>query len=256
MDDSISTSTKDNEQKPQDYSSMSIADLRLLLTRRGFDCSVCLEKSDLINAARRLDATNYDEEAHRLFRQLNLQPTLARQYQNLNAIWKHPDTGGTVYVGNATAASNRVILDERNIRAVMNCQGAKSENYFEDDPKFSYHRFVVSTLACRMSLQHRAAQQSPDTPVVMTPLQGGFQQAFDFITTHVELGHSVLIHCLAGAHRAGTVGTAWIMYKTGQDVQTSLALAKKCRPIISPFGLLLELLHYLETELQNNKNQT
>lgn len=249
--DNDSTPTSTNT--TLDYQSMSIKELRRLLTRRGFDCSTCLEKADLVAAARRSDTTDYDQAAHRLFQQLNLEPTLAERYENLNAIWKHSaPNGGTVYVGNATAASDRHTLDERNIRAVVNCQGNDTQNFFEDDPRFTYHRFVVSTLASRVCLQNRRGPDEGGRTI--TPLQGGFQQAFDFIRHHIEQGHSVLIHCLAGAHRAGTVGTAWIMYQTGTGVTDALALAKKCRPIIDPFGLLLELLHDLESDLKTQSN--
>lgn len=242
-----------NDESNSKYESMSIKDLRRLLTLRGFDCSVCLEKGELIAAAQRLDSTDYDQEAHRLFRQLNLEPTLAQRYENLNAIWKHPqDGGGTVYVGNAAAAADRKTLDERHICAIVNCQGNESQNYFEKDPQMTYHRFVVSSLASRVSLVRRLARPGGG----ITPRQGGFQQAFDFIQNQVQDGKSVLIHCLAGAHRAGTVAVAWIMYQTGKDVSEALALAKKCRPIIRPFGLLLELLHYLEKDLKEQPNST
>lgn len=238
------TSTRMHNERS--YEAMSVKNLRSLLILRGFDCSQCLEKADLIAAARRLDATNYDDEAHKLFQQLNLEPALASHYANLNAIWKHPtDGGGSVYVGNVTAASNRQTLQERNIVAVINCQDATSKNYFQDDPQITYHRFVISELAWKVSYEQRDGGAGG-----ITPMNGGFQQSFDFIQTHIEQGGSVLIHCLAGAHRAGTVGTAWIMYQTGKDVQDALALAKKCRPIINPFGLLLELLSYLESELK------
>ena len=73
---------------------------------------------------------------------------------------------------------------------------------------------------------------------------------FQFIQSHIEVGHSVLIHCLAGAHRAGTTGTAWLMFKTGKNVQDSLQLATACRGIINPFGTLLESLYKLECELK------
>lgn len=262
---SITNDNNDNDSNSNsnnDYESMSVKELRRLLTQRGFDCSVCLEKTELVEAARRLDATDFDDEAHRLFRQLNLKPTLADRYENLNAIWKHNNNdstsgGGTVYVGNAVAAGDRATLDERNICAIINCQGNQSQNFFEDDAKFTYHRFVVTTLSTRVCLQHYRKNRTGVAVAAAQPaLQGGFQDVFDFIQGHIERGNSVLIHCLAGAHRAGAVGTAWIMYKTGMDVNSALALAQKCRPIISPFGLLLEVLHHLEKELQTTSSKS
>ena len=234
---------------------MSVKDLRSLLTLRGYDCSQCLEKTELIAAAEKLDNTNYDEEARKLFRELNLQPPGAgrSRYSNLDAIWKHPQTEASVYVGNAQAASDLRTLRERKICAIVNCQDATAKNYFEDDTSMHYYRFVVSKLAIQTSRGSRS-WKADDLPPIR-PLEGGFQAVFDFVQLHLEQGNSVLIHCLAGAHRAGTTGTAWLMYKTQKGVEESLALAKACRPIISPFGTLLELLHRLEAEMREREGQ-
>ena len=229
-----------NDSTKKNYETMSIKDLRSLLTLRGYDCSQCLEKSELVATAKRMDATDYDEEARKLFRELNLSPTAAASYSNLNAIWSHPDGRASVYVGNARAACELRTLRERHIAAIVNCQDEFSNNSFEDLSDMHYHRFAVS----RLAVSHHSA----------SPFQHGFQQAFAFIQRHLEEGNSVLIHCLAGAHRAGTVGTAWLMYKTEKSVDEALKLAKACRPIISPFGTLLELLHCLQIELESQLN--
>lgn len=39
-----------------------------------------------------------------------------------------------------------------------------------------------------------------------------FKPLFDFIDEAIKNGDNVLIHCLAGAHRAGTVGIACLMH--------------------------------------------
>lgn len=239
---------------PNNYDAMSIKDLRSLLTLRGFDCSQCLEKDELIAAATKLDNTDYDEEARKLFRELNLQPVGARsRYSNLDAIWKDPNTShqASVYVGNYQAASDRRTLQERGIGAIVNCQDTTSKNYFEDDASIHYYRFTVSRLAIMASRGSRG-WKADDLPPITT-LEGGFQAAFDFVQSHLDQGTSVLIHCLAGAHRAGTMGTAWLMYKTHKGVDESLVLAKACRPIINPFGTLIGLLHLLEAELKEKE---
>ena len=245
-------SSKNTRNNDDNYDEMPIKQLRNLLTLRGYDCSQCVEKSDLVNAARTLDNTDFDEEARKLFRQLNL-PSRATstRYSNLDAIWKHPgrgnngEGGGTVYVGNAVAASDRRTLKERQIVAIINCQEKSSKNYFENESEFEYKRFLVSRLAYNSRMGGRSAPE--DAPLVVLP---GFDPIFDFIERHISQGNSVLIHCLAGAHRAGTTGVAWLMYKTGKGTEDALQLAKACRPIISPFGTLLECLFKLEHELQ------
>ena len=41
---------------------------------------------------------------------------------------------------------------------------------------------------------------------------GYFRVLFDFVDRELGGGRSVLVHCLAGAHRAGTAGTACLMH--------------------------------------------
>ncbi|CAB9526893.1 specificity protein phosphatase 10 [Seminavis robusta] len=237
------------------YESMSIKELREHLTQSGVDCSAFLEKSELVAAAKRLDLTDYDEEARKLFAQLNLQPTRETQYSNLNAIWRDPTGGGTVYVGNQMAASNRRTLKERNITAIVNCQGLESKNYFEDDEdddeendKITYFRFPVSYLAHGSRIGTGMFAKKQGALKGMTP-------SFEFIDQQISAGHSVLVHCLAGAHRAGTVGVGYLMYKTDMGVDDALATAKKCRPIISPFATLLALLSHLEKDMEQERKR-
>ena len=78
-----------------------------------------------------------------------------------------------------------------------------------------------------------------------------FAPLFQWIEEATAKGQSVLIHCLAGAHRAGTTGVAWIMHKTNLGVHDAIAAAKQCRPIVNPFAHLLELLEILEIGLKN-----
>ena len=81
----------------------------------------------------------------------------------------------------------------------------------------------------------------------------GFLPVFNFIDENVSHGRSVLVHCLAGAHRAGTCGVAYLMYKANLGVDEAIVVAKKCRPVIGPFATLLALLRYLELELERKR---
>ena len=112
------------------------------------------------------------------------------------------------------------------------------------------------------------------------------QQLFDFVEAALAAGSSVLIHCLAGAHRAGTTGCLLLMHKTGlgaDQVRTSRCLrhathdrdagpprpahdltyilcylvthtdqatrmAQAARPVINPIGGLPKLLRTFETD--------
>lgn len=232
---------------------MSMKDLRKMLTVRGHDCDQYFGKRALIEAAKKDDATDFDDEAKALFAKLNLQPSSRDRYLNLDAIWKHPPSdagrgGGTVYVGNYIAASDQCTLQDRNIVAIVNCQDSTTENYFEGDVGYKYHRFPVTHLAISKTAINRTTGAGA--------LDGGFRDAFSFIQGHLEQGNSVLIHCIAGAHRAGTVGVAWLMYKNlDMNVEEAILVAKRCRNVIDPFSGLLGLLRYLQLDLKNNDHQ-
>ena len=59
-------------------------------------------------------------------------------------------------------------------------------------------------------------------------------------------GEPVLVHCLAGAHRAGTAGVAWLMRAGRLPLQAALRQAQARRGVIDPYGYLLQLLALLE----------
>jgi hypothetical protein len=259
------------QQNTKEYESMSIGELRYLLKKRGYKHKGEDETKDqLIGEARRLDSVDYDEEARKILfdqhqhqfhatssqheREVNNKDRCTRRrYSHLDAIWNHPTSGGVVYVGNYMAAMNLDTLRKHNIKAIVNCQGEESQNHFEDDSTdITYHRFVVSRLA--RDVVYPSALIADQTTTTTTALAGGFQETFDFIQHYLDKGQSVLIHCLAGAHRAGAVGTAWIMYCTRKSVSESLKIVKERRPIISPFGPLLEVLFFLENELQQSES--
>ena len=77
-----------------------------------------------------------------------------------------------------------------------------------------------------------------------------FSAMFSFVDEAMEEGTGVLIHCLAGAHRAGTTGVSVLMYKTGMRKNDAIMVAKRCRPVINPIGGLIELLNLLDAQLR------
>ena len=61
-----------------------------------------------------------------------------------------------------------------------------------------------------------------------------------------------MIHCLAGAHRAGTAAVAWLMYAEKLSVSEAIILAKSIREEIDPIGSFPELLQGLENGFLKN----
>ena len=54
------------------------------------------------------------------------------------------------------------------------------------------------------------------------------------------------IHCLAGAHRAGSAGVACLMHLEGLGLAAAIAKAQAARPLIDP----IHYLHYLLSQLE------
>ena len=71
-----------------------------------------------------------------------------------------------------------------------------------------------------------------------------------WISQNLEAGRNVLVHCLAGAHRAGTTGVSFMMREGRYNADTAIRLAKALRPVIDPFGSLLDLLERFEKSLR------
>lgn len=74
-----------------------------------------------------------------------------------------------------------------------------------------------------------------------------FCKIYDIICIYYYYLTIVLkVHCLAGAHRAGTTGCACLVHYAKLDVPNAITVAKKCRPIIDPIGQLPEFLNRLK----------
>ncbi len=179
------------------------------------------------------DATlNFDDEARKLFRKLGIDPSVRTSlYAPLDVIWKSEGSSAAIYVGNQTAARDAQLLKNHGITHIVNCTDNMPQ-YHEHDPAFTYSRFNISFWPSR-------ATDAQLLEFVHT--------CFDFVDAALKTGGSVLVHCLAGAHRAGTTGCLLLMYKGGIGVRESIWAAKAARPIIDPIGRLPELLRRYES---------
>lgn len=160
------------------------------------------------------------------------------RYDDLNPIWRNPRTGAQVFVGNYCAAESRATLRKHGITHVVNCQQPSSKNYHEADKTVKYKRFVVASW-----WEARDRMTSPEAILAY------FDPLFKWVLDATNVGHSVLIHCLAGAHRAGTTGVAWLMHTCNLRVDAAVMVAKRCRSIINPIGSLVDLLMLLDGAL-------
>lgn len=176
---------------------------------------------------------DFDEEAHKLWARLNLDPSSTKNegFNALDPLWRHPETGGTFFVGNQTAAANLGLLQQHKITHVVNCTD-NMPLYHEASGKIRYFRFDITSFYRRVKTDEDAA------PFV--------QPMLDFVGAALEDGKNVMAHCLAGAHRAGTTGCICLMHFAQLSNREAVPVAKRCRPIIDPIGDFPELLAKLE----------
>ena len=167
---------------------------------------------------------DYNAEGRKLIASFGLTPA-SSEYNDKDPIYKDPATGGCIYVGNEIAArgpTNKLL--EAGITHVVNCTDDMA-NFCEvpvthaphpkaNEPRITYLRFNV------------AYWQGAGT---LAPHPAGPQQIVDFLKTlfafvdgALAKGESVLVHCLAGAHRAGTTGCLLLMYKHSLNGQGAL----------------------------------
>ena len=65
------------------------------------------------------------------------------RYAPANPIWRHPDSGGTLFVGNASIAGDRQALAQLQISRIVFCQDSDGRMTFAKDPAFKYLKFSI-----------------------------------------------------------------------------------------------------------------
>ncbi len=175
---------------------------------------------------------DFDEEAHKLFAKLNLEVSQgkSRWGDPVSPIYRHSVGNGIIYVGNQNAAENLKYLKENNITHVVNCTyGSSAIPNYHEKAGIKYYQFPISNWFEFVNATNAS---------VMLFCDG----LFTFVDNAISSNQNVLVHCLAGAHRAGTTGCLLLMHYCDMDVETSIRTAKTLRPIIDPIGQLPEFL--------------
>jgi len=182
---------------------------------------------------------DFDEEARKLWARLGLDPGSGAggMYNALDPLWRNPETGGTFFVGNQTAAANLSILERNKITHVINCTD-NMPLYHEGSGRIQYFRFDITS-------HYRKVRTDDDAVAFAQPM-------LDFVTNALAEGKNVMAHCLAGAHRAGTTGCINLMYFAGYNNRDVVPIAKRLRPIIDPIGDFPELLAKLDRGWQRH----
>ena len=192
----------------------------------------------------------------------------------LNQIWRSPHGDGSVFVGGIMAAKNLHLLQRCKITHVVQCMNRPSLNVH---PGISYFDFSIEKWRDAMPqlLRHRIGQNytrqvgpggevrwverrcrtdAEEDQELAAAVGALFEPVVSFIRSAVDAGGGVLIHCFAGAHRAGTTGVAWLMHADGLNATDATTAAQRQRPCIDPkeHGDLQELLLLLEAALSRS----
>ena len=160
------------------------------------------------------------------------------KHENVNAIWRDKATGGTIYVGNQNTAKGPAdVLLAKGITHVVNCTDDLPD-YCAAAGKQKYYKFNVA------NWQSAGASDYKDRGV---EAQIAFvDKMTDWVDQVLANGGNVLVHCLAGAHRAGTTGILLLMHKEKLSREQATAAAKAARPIIDPIYDFVDLLALYE----------
>jgi len=184
---------------------------------------------------------DYNDEARKLFKALNLeQGETSQVYQNLNAVWRHPTTGAQVFIGNAEASKSRTILSENRITHIVNCT-TDLPCVFQKSQSIKYHCFDI--------YQYFTWDLSK---VDSTSTLRFFAPVLCYVESCLSQGQNVLVHCLAGAHRAGTTGIACVMYLARLSRVAATKACQAIRPVVDPICDLSTLLRRLDEALKKS----
>jgi len=163
--------------------------------------------------------TDFDKEGRKL-QKLHPEGT-----SSLDSIWQHPSTGANLFVGNLVAAVSEKVLQSENIRRIVTCTQEVTQDSIRVYKELGVERFHYPITR----FTERPYKRCPEsTARFFAPLLG-------WVSKSLESGHSVLIHCLAGAHRAGTAGIACLMHLQGLSAKDAIIQAQLHRDCIDPY---------------------
>ena len=172
---------------------------------------------------------DYDLEAERLWASRGR----GHRCNAMDCLWKEPDAagGGMVFVGSETAACSWDDLVQRRITHIVNCTHNIPE-YFDHCDAFEYFRFNIGR-------HSRCIDSDADVNRFVEPM-------LEFVEIALRRPGNVLLHCKAGAHRAGTAGIICLMHLGSMRMTDAIALARAKRPVIEPDADFLDLLSRVE----------
>lgn len=140
-----------------------------------------------------------------------------------DVIWVHPVSKARLFVGNLTTALSEEVLASDRITRIVTCTG-------DLDPRSAplYARINVVRFHYHIARFRERPQKGPEGVARF------FAPFLGWVAQELAAGESILIHCLAGAHRAGTAGVACLMFFDGLKADEATTRAKAIRDCIDP----------------------
>lgn len=194
---------------------------------------------------------DFHAEGENVISKLNLSAGIENGQRNihLDALFKAPNNKSIIYCGDYHAASDLSLLKKFNINYIVNCTrpcpSGELPNYHEGVVGYKYFNFPIAIWqACVATPGNKRGKYGENLPEVAVWFGG----LVAFIDDAIANGQCILIHCLAGAHRAGSTSIALLMHYANLDYEQALIVAKICRPIIDPIGNLPTLLRMYDSQ--------
>lgn len=179
----------------------------------------------------RMSHTDYGEAGKQL---IKLATASGSPYNDVTAMLNH-HSGAVLFCGGQRTARDKKWLKDNNVSRIVFCQIPEGEKHHADDPFFTYLDFPIGNMV------HRSEYVETPQAVART-----LSPMFEFVDSSLRDGRSVLIHCLAGAHRAGSTTVAALMFFCDLGYPDALVEARRLRRQIEPIGAFHPMLCKLE----------
>ena len=129
-----------------------------------------------------------------------------QDYRDMDVLYTHPTSKGQLYCGNDKSAKSERLLRSLEITNIVNCtrptRVGQLPNYHEMNGRYRYLDFPIA-LWSEYVLLTPSGEEVMGMPQQMAQLALFLLPLFQFVDRALKQGEKVLVHCLAGAHRAG-----------------------------------------------------